>query len=266
MPVRLRDERFKTCHIFRFQRLACSGKKQVRSEPMQIHVGFPVTDTGGNARKVGIGSEFNQVGIKNIGPGVKTSAQDMAKYRFGVAGFHVPDGGDDGENKLARRVQFCLESRYAFTAFLGGKELAVTLDRFPQVRRVADMEFIHPDRHHIGAELFAVKLHIQKPVIIRNLVRNRIVKQNVAFSVIYGDELLDLEIVFAGELYHADTVNRNFSENILEFAVRIVPHNDTTLIKLRQRCSKSAVQVLYYFVCIHAALSPFRVFYINCAS
>ena len=42
--------------------------------------------------------------------------------------------------------------------------------------------------------------------------------------------------------------------------------NDTTLIKLRQRYSKLAVQVLYYFVCIHAALSPFRIFYINSAS
>ena len=28
----------------------------------------------------------------------------------------------------------------------------------------------------------------------------------------------------------------------------------------------SAMQVLHYFVCIHAALSTFRIFYINCAS
>ena len=45
-----------------------------------------------------------------------------------------------------------------------------------------------------------------------------------------------------------------------------VSEDDTTLIKLRQRCSKPAVQVLYCFICIHAALSPFRIFYINSAS
>ena len=34
--------------------------------------------------------------------------------------------------------------------------------------------------------------------------------------------------------------------------------NDTTLLKLRQRCRKLAVHILYYFFYIHAVLLPYN--------
>ena len=44
-----------------------------------------------------------------------------------------------------------------------------------------------------------------------------------------------------------------FVQFILKFLILVIPEGNTALIKLRQGSSKPAVQVLYDFVCIHAA-------------
>ena len=85
-------------------------------------------------------------------------------------------------------------------------------------------------------------------------------------QVIYQKQFLHEKRIIVDQLNRFCIFQNHFVQFILKFLIFIIPEDDTSLIKLRQRCSKSAVQVLYYFICIQTALSPFRIFYINCAS
>ena len=113
--------------------------------------------------------------------------------------------------------------------------------------------------------------------IYREKPPSSLLEKEVSFMEIYRATALQRGNLFPSCAWRISQLHRVFS---LAFARRFLDfttllrqilylhhtRNDTTLIKLRQRCSKLAVQVLYCFVCIHAALSLFLIFYINSAS
>ena len=66
-----------------------------------------------------------------------------------------------------------------------------------------------------------------------------------------------MEVVAAGEGDDLGTVYADLIQLICKLPVLVVPEDDPTLLKLRQRCCKAPVQILYNLFGIHPHASSF---------
>ena len=117
----------------------------------------------------------------------------------------------------------------------------IILDLFPHGRIRCKPHLIHPNGNQVCPELLTVKLHIQKPVIIQAVIDTRTVNQIIGGQIVCRKQFLYGKRIIASQCNHLCIFQNHSVQLILKFLIFIVPEDDTTLVKLRQRCSKSAV-------------------------
>ena len=121
------------------------------------------------------------------------------------------------------------------------EELPVLLEAAPERRRLGDAHLVHPHGDQIGAELLAVQLYIQQPVVLVGLIGEGTVHQIIAGGIVHSQQLLHIEVVGAGERNDLGPSQRDLIQFVHELLILIDPDDDPPLIELRQRCRKPTI-------------------------
>ena len=139
----------------------------------------------------------------------------------------------DSKVHLRSRGDAATEFFDSITAILCPEELPVMLHLIPNNRRSRQAHLIHPNRIKIGAELLAVNLHIDQPVIIILHKGTGIIDKEVRCQAVLAELLLDLKRIVASQNNNFYTLQRQILQLVFKFPVFIIPEDNPALIELR---------------------------------
>lgn len=136
----------------------------------------------------------------------------------------------------------------------------VILDLLAHSRRGCKSHLVRSDENQVCPKLLAVKLYIQKPVVIRAVICQRTVHQIIRSQIIHREQLLHRKRIVAGQGNHVCIFQNHFIQFIPKFFIFIVPEDNTTLIKLRQGAANLRFKSCITLSVSMLPLSSFRIF------
>ena len=184
---------------------------------------------------------FYKILINYIIIQIQASPKHAAENHIRLCSFQSADRSHNSHVQLRRSCRNFILCADLQATFFRIEISTIILYLLPHGRIRYKPHLIHPDGNQVRPELLTVKFHIQKPVIIQSIIDTRTVNQIVCSQIIYRKQFLHRKRIIASQSNHLCIFQNYFIQLILKFLILIIPEDDTTLIKLRQRCGKSAV-------------------------
>ena len=165
----------------------------------------------------------------HVQPGVEDSPEDRTRLQTAAAA----ERRHNCQVHLRGRGNAAAELLYGVAPVFCSEEFPVPLYLVTDNRSSGQAHFVHPNGIEVGAELLAVQLHIDEPIVIVLGEGARVVDKVVGGQVVLAELLFDGEGVAAGQCHNSDAIQGQIPDLILKLPFLIVPEDDSTLVKLR---------------------------------
>ena len=180
------NEFIQSCKIFLPHGTGSGGQQQMNCQLSEIR--FFLSKSASlthHCPKRTICMVFYEVLINHIVVQIQSGTEHAAKNLIRLCFFQAADCRHHSHVQLCRSSRNFILAAYFLAAVFRIEVSTVILDLLPHGRIRCKTHLIHPDRNQVCPELLAVKLHIQKPVIIRLVIYQWIVNQIVCRQIVH---------------------------------------------------------------------------------
>ena len=169
--MRHRNEAIQSGKILLPHGTGSGGQQQMNRQPSEVWFFLcKSANLANHCPKCTVSMIFYEILINSIVIQIQSGTEHAAKNHIRLCVFQSADCRHDSHVQLCwdcRNFILCADFQSAVFRI---KISTIILDLFPHGRIRCKPHLIHPNRNQVCPELLTVKLHIQKPVIIRAII------------------------------------------------------------------------------------------------